>query len=140
MFMRRPGPRSVIRRLRIRLLPVPGQALGLTVLVAVLAAALVSAPLMVASAEQGAWEQERERLSESSLGTTMLSSSLAGRQVPSFGRLDHAAELDLAVGEAAADAGLSAPISLAYLRDWVGASGPAGGDAAQLVHRDRKSV
>lgn len=49
-------PRSALRRLRLRLLPVPGQALGLAVLVAVLAAALVSAPLMVASAEQAAWK------------------------------------------------------------------------------------
>ena len=53
--------RSALRRLRLRLLPVPGQALGLAVLVAVLAAALVSAPLMVASAEQAAWEQQDAR-------------------------------------------------------------------------------
>src|SRR5687768_1070831 len=135
MFMRRPGPRSVIRRLRIRLLPVPGQALGLAVLVAVLAAALVSAPLMVASAGQGAWEQERERLGENALGTTLLSSSLAGRQVSSFGRIDRAAELDVAVGEAAADAGLEPPVSLSYLREPVAAFGPAGGDLAQAVYR-----
>lgn len=135
MFMRRPGSRSVFRRLRIRLLPVPGQALGLAVLVAVLAAALVSAPLMVASAEQGAWEQERERLSEPSLGTTLLSSSVAGRQVSSVNRIANAVALDGAVGEAATEAGLATPVSLAYLREPVAAFGPAGADAARVFYR-----
>jgi hypothetical protein len=67
--------RAGLRRLRLRLLPVPGQAVGLVVLVAVLVAALVSAPLMVASADEGAWEQ---RYLPSQRGTTVLSSSYTG--------------------------------------------------------------
>ena len=56
MFMRRPR-RSVLRRLRLGLIPLPGQAVGLTLLVAVLADVLVSPPLMIASAEQGTGER-----------------------------------------------------------------------------------
>ena len=56
----------------------PGQALGLAVLVLVLAAAVVSAPLMVASAEQAAWEQQEQRLPPATLGTTVISSTYTG--------------------------------------------------------------
>ena len=125
--------RSALRRLRIRLLPVPGQALGLAVLVGVLAAALVSAPLMIASAEEGSWQAERQRLSETAVGTTLLSSSLAGRQVPGPDRVERAGELDDAVTEAADHAGLSAPVFLSRLRDPL--LTPAYDDGVQLVHR-----
>ena len=70
--------RALRRRLRIAFLPVPGQALGLAVLVVVLAAAVVSAPLMIASAQQAAWEQQQERLPPSALGTTVLSGTYTG--------------------------------------------------------------
>jgi hypothetical protein len=58
---------------------VPGQAVGLAVLVAVLAAALASVPLMIGSAEEGAWQRERARHEESAIGTTFFS-FLAARQ------------------------------------------------------------
>src|SRR5688572_5885994 len=136
MFMRRPR-RSVLRRLRLGLIPLPGQAIGLAVLVAVLAAALVSAPLMVASAEQGAWEQEQARLSDRTVGTTLTSSTLAQRQVSSNGRIARAVELDAAMDEAAAAAGLDDPISYGRFRDPLPA-GPASGpvDVGQIVFRD----
>ena len=125
-------PRSALRRLRIRLLPVPSQAFGLAVLTAVLAAALVSAPLMIASTEQGAWQQERDRLGESVLGTTLFSSSLAGRQVSSTGRITRAGELNLAVADAADEAGVSEPIFMTRLRHPLTAPGAGG---VQLVSR-----
>jgi hypothetical protein len=116
-------PRSALRRLRIRLIPVPSQAFGLAVLTAVLAAALVSAPLMVASTEQGAWQQQRDRLGDSVLGATLLSSSLAGRQISSPDRITRAGELDVAVAGAADEAGLPAPVFMTYLRDALFAPG-----------------
>jgi hypothetical protein len=116
------------------LLPVPGQALGLVVLVAVLTAALISAPLMVASAEQAAWEQQRARLSEGILGTTLVSATAMGGPA-AFARLGRAAELDAAVSEAAAAADLSAPVPFASLRDDLVAYGPSGVGLAQLIHR-----
>ena len=79
MSVRRPGSSSVLRRARIRLLPLPGAALGLAVLVAVLAAALVSAPLFIASAEQGAWQQEQARVGEVSLGATLVTTTVSRR-------------------------------------------------------------
>ena len=134
--MRRPR-RSILRRLRIGLLPLFGQAAGLAVLVAVLAAALVSAPLMVASAEQGAWEQEQSRLSQRTLGTTLNSSTLAQRQVSSDGRIARAAELDAAVDEAAAAVGLADPVAAGVFRDPL-PIGPASGpvDEGLILFRD----
>jgi putative ABC transport system permease protein len=136
MFMRRPR-RSILRRLRIGLIPLFGQAAGLAVLVAVLAAALVSAPLMVASAEQGAWEQEQDRLSPRTLGTTLNSSTLAQRQSSSTGRVARAAELDAAVDEAAEAVGLPAPVAAGVFRDPL-PIGPATGPVAQgqILFRD----
>ena len=134
--MRRPR-RSVLRHLRVGLIPLFGQALGLAVLVAVLAAALVSAPLMVASAEQGAWEQEQARLSPRTLGTTLNSSTLAQRQFSSDGRVSRAAELDAAVEEAATAVGLADPVAAGVFRDplLVGpATGPVG--QARILFRD----
>jgi hypothetical protein len=135
MFMRRPRSRTLLRRLRLRLLPLPGQAIGLAVLVAVLAAALVSAPLMVASAERAAWDTERARLSESSLGTTLISSTIAGRQVSSDGRIVRLGELDAAVADSAAQVGLAEPIAYGVFRDPLLAAGPGGADAALPVYR-----
>lgn len=105
-----------LRRLRLALLPVPGQAIGLAVLVAVLAAALVSAPLMIASADQGAWEQQEERLSPATLGTSIYSSTFTAdgrRPVDRLPRLD---ELDTAVARTTEDAGLDRPLLTAQLR------------------------
>jgi hypothetical protein len=133
MIKSRPEPRAALRRLRIRLLPVPSQAFGLAVLTAVLGAALVSAPLMVASTEQGAWQQERDRLGDDVLGATLLSSSIAGRQVSSPDRITRAGELHQAVTGAAEEAGLAAPVFMTSLRDPLIA--PAAGAAVQLISR-----
>src|SRR3712207_6913391 len=64
----------VLRRLRILFLPVPSQALGLLLLAVVLGSALVSVPLVPASAEQGAWERERAR-QDQAVGATLSSST-----------------------------------------------------------------
>lgn len=126
----------MFRRLRIRLLPVPDQAIGLAVLVAVLAAALVSAPLMVASAERGAWDLEQQRLDGTQLGTTLGSSTIAGRQVSTDGRVVRVAELDAAVAAAAAQTGLPEPVSHGRFRDPLLAQSAAGGAAlAQVTYR-----
>src|SRR6476646_7681535 len=96
-------PRAALRRLRLRLLPVPGQALGLAVLVAVLAAALVSAPLMVASAEQAAWEQQAARLAPEEVGAIVRSSTFRGDGSSPADRLARIGDLDTAVADTAAD-------------------------------------
>ncbi|RBY92356.1 hypothetical protein DQ244_08830 [Blastococcus sp. TBT05-19] len=132
--------RSALRHLRLRLLPVPAQALGLAVLVVVLAAALVSAPLMVAGAEQGAWEQERERLGETVLGPTLGTTSQSRRQRFSDDRIPRTAQLDDAVTAAARQArvegsGLGLPQTLAYLMDPLRFSSAATTGPVQLVHR-----
>ena len=107
--------RSALRRLRLRLLPVPGQALGLAVLVAVLAAALTSAPLMVASAEQAAWEQQDARLAPEEAGTTVVSSTFKGDGSSPADRLARIGELDAAVARTATDSGLRRPLFLTEL-------------------------
>jgi hypothetical protein len=86
---------------------VPGQAFGLAVLVAVLAAALVSAPLMVASAEHAAWDQELVRVGQNGIGVTFGPSTLAGRQVSETSRVARIGELDDAVLASVAEAGLT---------------------------------
>ena len=107
MFMPRPRPGRCSVGSGSSCSRCPGQALGLAVLVAVLAAALVSAPLMIASAEQGAWEQERDRVGgRTSWARRFVSSTLAGRQVSSPDRIARAGELDAAVAEAAAEVGV----------------------------------
>jgi hypothetical protein len=108
--------RSGLRRLRVRLAPVPGQALGLTALIAVLAAVLVSAPLMVASAEEGAWQQQRARLAASAVGQTLVSSTAAsdGRWPQ---RITRIAEFDDAIVDATDRAGLEQPITFTALHD-----------------------
>ncbi|GAA3184651.1 hypothetical protein GCM10010531_43550 [Blastococcus jejuensis] len=132
--MRRPQ-RSLLRRLRIRLIPLPGQAIGLAVLVAVLAAALVSAPLMIASAERGAWDLEQQRLDGTQLGTTLSSSTIAGRQVSSDGRVVRVAEFDAAIAAAAAQAGLPEPVGYGLFRDPLLARSATGAAIAQVTYR-----
>lgn len=131
--MSTPGPTSVLRRARIRLLPLPGAALGLAVLVAVLAAALVSAPLFVSSAEQGAWDQEQDRISRASLGATVLGTTVGRRGGPPAGRVDAVDEYDRAVADAARSVGLRAPDLLTFLRGEVAARTDTGGDLARVV-------
>ena len=135
MFIRARGARSVFRRLRVRLLPQPGQASGLAVLIAVLAAALVSAPLMIASAEQAAWEQELERVGQNGLGTTFESTTLAGRQVSSPDRIVRVDELDTAVRESVADVGVNAPVSFASLWEPILTGPPVPLAQVQVVFR-----
>jgi putative ABC transport system permease protein len=118
--------RSILRRLRIGLLPVLGQALGLAVLVAVLAASLVSVPLMIGSAEEGAWARERARHAESAISTTLFSTSVPGNTEEQRGRVLNAADLDDAVGAAATSLGLPRPVSLVRLRDPLFTDTPSG--------------
>lgn len=132
MFMPRRRPSSVFRRLRLQFAPIPGQALGLAVLVAVLAAALVSAPLMVASAEQAAWDQELQRVGQNGLGVTYDSSTLAGRQVSSRDRIARMGELDAAVIAAVGEAGLNHPLSRAILNEPLRDTTPGGFGQAQV--------
>jgi putative ABC transport system permease protein len=127
--------RPILRRLRIGLLPVWGQAAGLLVLVAVLAASLVSVPLMTGSAEEGAWVGERARHAESAISTTVFSSSLPGSTEPMPGRVLEAADLDDAVAAAATSLGLARPVSLARLRDPLFISTPSGPARILLVSR-----
>jgi putative ABC transport system permease protein len=114
---------------------VPSQALGLAVLTAVLAAALVSAPLMLASAEQGTWEQERERLSEPGLGTTLRSTTISPMHRSSPGRMQRLGEFDAAVGQAGEDVGMGTPLTLTVLRNPIVAFTPTGGAESQIVFR-----
>ena len=133
MIKPRSGPRSALRRLRLQLAPLPGQALGLAVLVAVLAAALVSAPLMIASAEEAVWQQELDRVGQNGLGVTFGSSTLAGRQVSEAGRIARIGELDDAVVASVADAGLEPPVSRARLAEPILTAPPSGIAQVQVV-------
>ncbi|SOE03820.1 hypothetical protein [Blastococcus haudaquaticus] len=135
MTTRRGGPRSVLRRLRLAFLPVPSQAVGLAVLVAVLAAALGSVPLMIGSAEEGAWRSERARHAESEIGTTFHSSSTPGAPEPAASRVPLAAELDDAVVATATALGLPEPLSLVRLSDPLFFDTPTG--PARIVHVSR---
>lgn len=131
----RGGARPVLRRLRIGLLPLPAQALGLAVLVAVLAAALASVPLMTGAAEEGAWQRERAGHAESSMGATFFSSSLPGSLELIDERVLNAAELDDAVVAAAAALDLPTPVSLVRLRDPLFTTTPSGPARLVLVSR-----
>ena len=112
-------PRSLVRRLRVALLPAPAQALVLALLAAVLGAALVSAPLVLASAEAGTWEQEQEqaRHPASDLGVTINSSTLPLIGESSRGRIGLAARLDEAIAGATEAAGIGTPNRMVRLRD-----------------------
>jgi putative ABC transport system permease protein len=134
VITRRRGPGPALRRLRIALLPLPGQALGLVVLVAVLAAALVSVPLMVSSAEQGAWEQQERRLTSTALGTTLLSSTFAHGLSPAE-RLTLVDDLDAAVSTTAGAAGLGTPLFASRLWDPGLTPTPAGPELTEILFR-----
>ncbi|MCF6744197.1 hypothetical protein E9529_07895 [Blastococcus sp. KM273128] len=130
--------RPALRRLRLRLVPVPAQALGLALLVVVLAATLVSAPLMVAGAEQGAWEQERERLGETVVGATLGSSTQARRLRPGDAPVSRATDFADAVTAAARQAGvgrdgLGAPTTFTRLMDPMAWFAPGGAGPVELV-------
>ncbi len=129
------GARSILRRLRIGLFPVVGQAVGLAVLVAVLAASLVSVPLMTGSAEEGAWVRERARYAESAISATFRSSSLPGSGEQTPGRVLDAADLDDAVVEAATALGLPRPVSFVRLRDPLVTATPSGPARIVLASR-----
>jgi putative ABC transport system permease protein len=135
MMSLRSGLRPAGRRLRIRFLPVPSQALGLAVLVAVLAATLVSAPLMIASAKQAAWEQQERRLSPQELGTVVLSSTFTGDGTSPGKRIAGLRELDGDVRSAATDAGLRRPQLLMQPPDTLDALTPAGTEPTWLVNQ-----
>ncbi len=124
---------SVLRRLRLALLPVPGQAVGLAFLVAVLTAALVSAPLFTASAEAGAWDRERERVGEGPLGASlrMTTASRRGEVVPA--RIGAVDDLDAGVREAAGSVGLGTPVLSAAFRNPLAGTVAARSDAVVLV-------
>ena len=128
------SPRSTLRRLRLRLLPVPGQALGLAVLVAVLAAALVSAPLMVASAEQAAWDQQAARLAPEEVGAVVRASTFRGDGSSPVERLRRIGDLDAAVVRTAAASRLRAP-ELFTESSITSAVTPSGPEPAFLVQR-----
>lgn len=114
---RRSRPRPVLRRLRVLFLPVPSQALGLLLLAVVLGSALVSVPLVPASAEQGAWELERARQAETAVGATLSSSTQPLAQTSSRARIARASALDAAVVETVRAEGLPTPVSLVRLRN-----------------------
>ena len=114
----------------------PGQALGLAVLVIVLAAAVVSAPLMVASAEQAAWEQQEQRLPPTTLGTTVISSTFTGDGRSPTDRIARIDELDDAVRSAAVESGLAAPSLLMRLRFPALTRVPGGVEETAVVHLD----
>ncbi len=124
---------SVLRRLRLALAPVPGQAVVLALLVAVLTAALVSAPLFTASAEAGAWDRERERVGEGPLGASlrMTTASRRGEVVPA--RIRAVDDLDAGVREASRSAGLGTPVLSAAFRNTLTGSVAARSDLVDLV-------
>ncbi|WP_258372667.1 FAD binding domain-containing protein, partial [Modestobacter versicolor] len=150
MATRRSAPGSRRRRLRIALLPAPGQSLGLAALVAVLAAALVSVPLVLGSAEQGAWAEQRRGLTETQIGATLYSAAKppdvegtalapgsADVQTVPAGPLDLVPRLDAAVTQAALDTRTGVPVALTRLRVPLFTPSRASFvSRAQLLHRD----
>src|SRR5690348_1961159 len=124
--MTRPRPgarsaaRSALRRLRVAILPLPGQAAGLAAILAVLAAALVSLPLMAGAAEEGAWQLQRTRYAEPELGVQLASTSFPDRGRPTPTRITGVGALDDQVERAVAAAGLPTPVFQMVLRPpWV---------------------
>jgi putative ABC transport system permease protein len=120
----RPGARaavwSAVRRLRIAVVPVPAQAAGLAGIVAVLAAAVVSVPLMVGAAEEGSWSLQRAQYVETDLAVSLSSTSFPESGPPSPTRIPAVAELDGRVSQAVADAGLPRPVFQTVLRlPWI---------------------
>ncbi|MGY1770059.1 hypothetical protein [Blastococcus sp. SYSU D00813] len=135
--MRAPGSRlrRAARRLRLALLPLPGQALALTVLVAVLAAVAVSVPLVAGSAEEGAWDRERDRSAAVALGTTYATTTVEDPTDPEPPRAARAGALDDAVTATAAGLGLDPPRSLVRVRDSLFLSTPGGLNRVLLFSR-----
>ncbi len=127
--------RRAVRRLRIALLPLPGQALALTVLVAVLAAVVVSVPLLVGSSEEGSWERERARRTTAEIGTTFVSTTIADPTDPEPPRASLAGRLDDAFTETAAGLGLDPPRSLVRVRDTAFIPTPTGLNRLLLFSR-----
>src|SRR4051794_6051717 len=112
--------RSAVRRLRIAVLPLPVQAGGLAGIVAVLSAALVSVPLMVGAAEEGAWALQRAQYAEADLAVSLASTSFPETGRPAPTRIPGVAELDDRVSQAVTDAGLRPPVFQALLRlPWI---------------------
>lgn len=127
--------RRFLRRLRVALLPAPGQAVVLALLALVLGAALVSAPLVLASAEEGTWEQEQARRSAADLGVTIISSTLPMTGASSRGRIAQAGRLDEAVAETTEQTGLGTPERMVRLRDSLRVDLPGPVDLrSQLMH------
>jgi putative ABC transport system permease protein len=125
----------VLRRLRIAVVPQPGQAAGLAAIVAVLAAVLVSLPLMAGAAQEGAWELQRARTAEPALGVQLASTSFPDQGRPEPTRIAGVGPLDDEVQRAVARAGLPAPVVTMVLRPaWVTPT-PRGGVRSQLVFR-----
>ncbi len=130
-----PRSRRAVRRLRIALVPLLGQAVALSVLVAVLAAVAVSVPLLVGSAEEGSWERERSRTTTAEIGTTFVSASIADPTDPEPPRAALGGRVDDAVVEAATGVGLDTPRSLVRLRDTAFISTPGGLNRLLLFSR-----
>jgi putative ABC transport system permease protein len=109
-----------VRRLRTAVVPLPAQAVGLAGIVAVLSAAVVSVPLMVGAAEEGAWALQRAQYAETELAVSLTSTSFPESGPPPPTRIPAVAELDDRVSEAVADAGLSPPVFQTVLRlPWI---------------------
>ncbi len=115
-----------------------GQAVALFALTSLLAAVASSTPLFVRAAAQGAWEQDRQRLSEVVLGATVITNTI----VQSDGRLTvpervrRVPALDQAIRAEGKDLGLRPPLALTALFDSVSASGPGGSGGVQVISRD----
>ncbi len=124
----------MLRRVRQALLPFPGQALGLLLLVAVLAAVGVSAPLMVASSGQGVWEQREARGLEA-LGLSLVSGTGSPQGGSPVERLGLVPELDEAVRASGRQVGLEEPVLTTLLAGEAVAQGPDGTSPVQLVSR-----
>ncbi|ROP27244.1 FtsX-like permease family protein [Pseudokineococcus lusitanus] len=120
--------------MRQALLPFTGQAAALAVLVAVLAAVAVSAPLVVASSAQGAWEQRQEQVGQA-VGTT-LTTTVAPQAGPASLRRTAVADLDERVRAAGGRVGLAAPRLTTSLATDLVAEAPDGATTeVQLVTR-----
>ncbi|SHH11734.1 hypothetical protein [Geodermatophilus nigrescens] len=127
--------RRLLRRLRVALVPGGGQALALAALAALLAAALVSAPLFLAAAEEGAWLGERGRTDEADLGAVLDTTTVPTSGAPSPARIGRAGELDEGVTAAVAAAGLPDPRLQVRLREPLLAEGPGGLTGLELLAR-----
>ncbi|RKS74123.1 putative ABC transport system permease protein [Motilibacter peucedani] len=91
----------------------PRFAVGLALLTALLVAVGVSAPLLVAAAGEGAWEQDRDRLGTTTLGATVLSGTRSRfNGSVANDRVAQVPALDAALDAQAKALGLPAPVEL----------------------------